>query len=77
MQCCTMGFKMSKMEILLIIVSLFFAGNLTADYYEKRKDAFSVYGIAGLVAVFLASTIIWPIWLCRIIWNSIFTDAVK
>jgi len=58
-------------------VSLFFAGNLTADYCKKYKDFLTVYKLTGMLFVFIAAFFFWPIWLCRIIWNSIFTDAVK
>lgn len=58
--------------IIYVVLSCIFAANITADYEIKNPLVGKVYGFPGTVAVFIIFFLIWPVWLCRIIWNTIF-----
>jgi hypothetical protein len=60
------------MITLYFIVSLFFTVNLTWDFYDDHKRLLSVYGLKGVIVAVLMFFILWPVWLLRAIWNTIF-----
>ncbi len=55
-----------------VVLSCIFAANMTADFEIKNPEVAKTYKFPGTISCFILCLFIWPIWLCRIIWNTIF-----
>lgn len=62
------------MEIIYVLLTIFFAGNLALDYW-KNIDAMEEWSVelkaTMALITFLLLVIFWPLLVLRMIWNSL------
>lgn len=68
--------KIKHMLLIYLVVSLFFAWNLTIDFNNTIGIA-KKEGFIGLAFVFVTFLILWPLALIRWLWNAIFKHSPK